>query len=208
MRLASEKAYHLIKEKIITLELAPSSVINERALMEELGLGRTPIRDALQRLDTEGLVNIIPRRGMFVADISITDLQGIFEVRVILASFCARLAARRITEDQIAQMEALLKDLEQVQSGDSKALMAIDRRFQKLLHKAADNEFLAEALDRLYDLSLRIWYLVLPRLGDVRDAIEQHWQLHEALKAGDEARAEASIQQHILEFQHRIKAVL
>jgi len=208
MRLAGEKAYHLIKEKIITLELAPSSVINERALMEELELGRTPIRDALQRLDTEGLVNIIPRRGMFVVDISITDLQGIFEVRIVLAGFCARLAARRITEDQIAQMEAVLQDLEQVQSGDSKALMAIDRRFQKLLYQAADNEFLAEALDRLYDLSLRIWYLVLPRLGDVGDAIEQHWKLHEALKARDEERAEASIQQHIIEFQHRIKAVL
>lgn len=208
MRLASKKAYHLIKEKIVTLELAPSSVIDERALMEVLGLGRTPIRDALQRLDTEGLVNIIPRRGMFVADISITDLQGIFEVRIILAGFCARLAARRITAGQIAQMEVVLQDLEQVQGGDSKALMAIDRRFQQLLHQAADNEFLAETLDRLYDLSLRIWYLVLPRLGDVHDAIEQHWQLHEALKARDEARAEAVIQQHIRAFQHRIKAVL
>ena len=208
MRLASEKAYHLIKEKIITLELAPSSVINERALMEELGLGRTPIRDALQRLDTEGLVNIIPRRGMFVADISITDLQGIFEMRIVLAGFGARLAAQRITEAQIAQMEMVLKDLEHVQSGDSKALMAIDRRFQRMLYQAAGNKFLADSLNRLYDSGLRIWYLVLPRLGDVHDAIEQHWQVHEALKAGDEARAEASIQRHILEFQHRIKAVL
>lgn len=208
MRLASEKAYHLIKEKIITLELVPSSVIDERALMEDLGLGRTPIRDALQRLDTEGLVNIIPRRGMFVADVSITDLQGIFEMRIVLGGACARLAARRITEDQIAQMEAVLQELEHVQNGDSKALMVIDRRFQKLLYQAADNKFLAETLDRLYGLGLRIWYLILPRLGDVCDAIEQHWQLFEALKAGDETQAEASFQQHILEFQRRTKAVL
>lgn len=204
----SEKAYHLIKEKIITLELEPSSVIDEQALMEELKLGRTPIREALQRLDSEGLVNIIPRRGRFVADISITDLQKIFEVRMVLVGFCARLAAQRITKDQIAQMEAELRDLEQVQSGDCKVLMAIDRHFQKLLYEAAGNEFLAEALNRLYDLGLRLWYLALDRLGDVRDSIEQHRGVIEALKAGDGAQAEALIQRHIAEFQQRMRAVL
>lgn len=204
----SEKAYHLIKEKIITLELEPSSVIDEQALMEELKLGRTPIRESLQRLDSEGLVNIIPRRGTFVADISITDLQKIFEVRMVLVGFCARLAAQRITKDQIAQMEAELRDLEQVQSGDCKVLMAIDRHFQKLLYEAAGNEFLAEALNRLYDLGLRLWYLALDRLGDVRDSIEQHRGVIEALKAGDGMQAEALIQRHIAEFQQRMRAVL
>jgi len=206
MRL-SEKAYYL-KEKIVTLELAPSSVIDAPALMEETGLGRTPIREALQRLAAEGLVNIVPRRGMFVADISITDLQKIFEVRMILVGFCARLAAQRITKDQIAQMEAVLRDLEQVQDGDSKALIAIDRHFQQLLYEAAGNEFLAEALNRLYDLDLRLWHLFLDRLGDVQDSVEQHWGVIEALKAGDGAQAEALIQQHIADFQQRVRAVL
>lgn len=208
MRLASEKAYHLIKEKIITLELGPSSVIDEQVLMKDLGLGRTPIREALQRLDAEGLVHIVPRRGMFVTDISITDLQKIFEVRIIMAGFCARLAAQRATANQVARMEAVLQDLEQVQSGDYKTLMEIDRRFQRLMSQAAGNEFLADTLDRLYDLSLRLWYLVLHQIGDVRDAIEQHRQVLEALKAKDGAKAEALIQEHILQFQQRIKAVL
>jgi len=208
VRLASEKAYHLIKDKIITLELAPSAVIDEQALMRELGLGRTPIREALQRLNAEGLVHIVPRRGMFVTDISITDLQKIFEVRTVLAGFSARLAAQRATTDQIAQMEQVLHGLEQVQSGDYKLLIDIDRRFQRLLYQAAGNEILAESLDHLYDLSLRIWYLVLHQLGDVRDAIEEHQQVAEALKARDGARAEALIQQHIVQFQQKIKAVL
>jgi len=207
MRL-SEKAYHLIKEKIITLELLPSSVIDEQALMEELELGRTPIREALHRLAAEGLVNVVPQRGMFVADISITDLQKIFEVRMLLEGFCARLAAQRVTEEQIAQMEAILQELERVQDGDSGALMAIDERFHELLYQAADNEFLAEALDRLYAPSLRLWHLVLDRLSDVRGAIEQHRGVAEALKARDEARAEALIQQHVTQFQQEIKAVL
>jgi len=208
VRLASEEAYHQIKEKIITLDLAPSSVINEQALMKNLGLGRTPIREALQRLDAEGLVHIVPRRGMFVTDISITDLQEIFEVRIVMAGFCARLAARRITPQQIAPMEAVLRDLEHVQSVDSIALMDIDKRFQRILYQAADNKFLTDALERLYDSGLRLWHLVLHRLGDVRDAIEQHREVLEALKARDEKMAESLIQQHIADFQNAIKAVL
>jgi len=204
----SEKAYQLIKEKIITLELPPAEVINEQALMEELGLGRTPIREALQRLAYEGLVNIIPRRGMFVADISITDLQKIFEVRMLLEGFCARLAARRMTAGQMAEMEAILQDLEQVPDGDARALMVIDERFHELLYQATDNEFLADILSRLYAPSLRLWHLVLHRLGDVREAMEQHREVAKALKARDEARAEVLIAQHVAEFQQRIKAVL
>jgi DNA-binding GntR family transcriptional regulator len=208
VRLASEEAYEQIKDKIITLELEPSAVIDEQALMEQLGLGRTPIREALQRLSADGLVHIAPRRGMFVTDISITDLQHIFEVRIALAGFCARLAAQRITPDQIAEMDTVLHGLEHVKPGDFKVLMEIDRSFQRVLYRAGGNEILAETLDRLYDLSLRIWYLVLNRLGDVQTSIEQHRELADALEAGDGDRAEALIQQHITQFQHWIKAVL
>jgi len=182
----SEKAYYLIKEKIVTLELLPFSVINEQALMEELELGRTPIREALLRLAAEGLVDIVPRRGMFVASIKITDLQKIFEVRMLLEGFCARLAAQRITEEQIAQMEAILQRLGQVQNGDVETLMVIDERFHALLYQAADNEFLAETLERLYAPSLRLWHLALDRLNDVRGAIEQHRGVAEALEGRGE----------------------
>jgi len=207
MRL-SEQAYHLVKEKIVTLELPPVSVIDERALMEELELGRTPIREALHRLAAEGLVRIVPRRGMFVADISITDLQKIFEARIFLEGFCARLAAQRITRDQIAQMEAVLQELEQVQDGDVKALMAVDRRFHELLYQAADNEFLAEALNRLYALGARLWHLAADHLAE-HPEVGEHWPIKlEALKARDGARAEALTQQDITQFQQRIKALL
>ena len=207
MRL-SEKAYHLIKEEIITLKLEPSSVIDEQVLMEDLGLGRTPIREALQRLDSEDLVNIVPRRGTFVADINITDLQKLFEVRTMLEGFCARLAAQRITQAQITRMEGVLRDMEQVQSGDTRALMDIDERFHRLLYQAAGNKFLAEVSKRLYDLSLRLWYLALNGMGDVQGAVRQHRGIAEALKAKDEAQSEMLIQQHIAEFQRKIKAAL
>jgi DNA-binding GntR family transcriptional regulator len=204
----SEKAYHLIKEKIITLELAPLSVIDEQALIEELDLGRTPIREALHQLAAEGLVIIAPRRGMFVADISITDLQKIFEVRMVLEGFCAQLAAQRVTKEQLAEMEAVIHEFRQVPGDDGEALMAIDKRFHEALYQAADNKFLAETLDRLHALSLRLWYLVLDRLGDVRGAMKEHIEITKALKARDETRAEMLVQQHIAQFQQKIKAVL
>lgn len=207
MRL-SEKAYRLIKEKVVTLELPPSAVIDEHVLMRELELGRTPIREALQRLDSEGLVNIVPRRGTFVNDISVTDLQKIFELRIILEGFCARLAARRITDEQLEKMESVLQELEQLRDGDPRALMSIDKRFHRLLYTSADNEFMTDVLNRLYDLSLRLWYLVLNRLEEVRHSIEQHRDVYQALKDGDADRAEALIRKHIVEFQHGIKSVL
>jgi DNA-binding GntR family transcriptional regulator len=204
----SDKAYQLIRQRIITLELAPLSAIDEQALMEDLQLGRTPIREALQRLSSEGLVFFAPRRGIFVADISITDLQKIFELRLVLEGFCARLAAQRVTTEQLSSMVAIIEELNRVAEGDGKALMAIDERYHELLYEAADNAFLADVLKRLHALSMRMWCLVLDRLGDVRGAMEQHCAITQALQAHDGARAEELLQQHIFGFQQEIKSVL
>lgn len=207
MRL-SDKAYQLIRHKIITLELPPLSAIDEQELMEDLQLGRTPIREALQRLVAEDLVLLAPRRGMFVADISITDLQRIFEARMMLEGFCARLAAERATLDQLAEMDSLMAELKSVPDGDNKTLMNIDERFHELLYQAADNEFLTDTLRRLHALSFRIWHVVLDRIGSVRQAMEQHVQIAEAIKEGDGLRAESLVQQHVSGFQQEIKDAL
>lgn len=207
MRL-SDKAYYLIRQRIITLELPPMSPIDEQALMEELQLGRTPIREALQRLAAENLVSIVPRRGMFVADISLTDLQQVFELRMMLEGFCARLAAQRASDNQLIEMQRLIGELERVSNSDRRALMVIDEEFHELLYQASDNEFLADTLRRLHALSFRIWHLVLDRLGGVRGAMEQHVEITKALKARDEQQAEALLREHICEFQNEIKAVL
>jgi DNA-binding GntR family transcriptional regulator len=204
----SDKAYQLIRHKIITLELPPRSAIDEQALMEDLQLGRTPIREALQRLAAEDLVFFAPRRGIFVADVSLTDLQKVFELRIILEGFCARLAAQRVTPDQLAEMRTLIQELSQLPGGDSKKLMAIDEQFHELLYQAADNEFLAQTLRRLHALSFRIWHLVLDRLGSVKGAMEQHIEIVRALQVRDEEQAEALLQRHVVEFQQEIKSAL
>jgi DNA-binding GntR family transcriptional regulator len=204
----SDRAYQLIRHKIITLELPPLSAIDEQALMEDLQLGRTPIREALQRLAAEDLVLLAPRRGMFVADISITDLQKIFELRMVLEGFCARLAAQRAAAEHLTEMEAVIQELAQGPALNGKSLMAVDERFHELLYEASDNEFLSDILLRLHALSFRIWHLVLDRVGSVRPAMEQHVEITRALKAGDGAEAERLIQQHIAEFQQQIRAAV
>ena len=207
MRL-SDKAYQLIRHKIITLELPPLTSIDEQVLMEDLQLGRTPIREALQRLAVEDLVFFAPRRGIFVSEISITDLQKIFEARLVLEGFCARLAAQRATAEQLARMDDIVAGLDQVDGKESRALMAVDEAFHEWLYDAADNKFVADTLRRLHALSFRLWHLVLDRLGNVREAMEQHVEIAEAVKARDGTRAEVLIQRHISEFQQEIRSVL
>lgn len=204
----SERAYQLIKDKIVTLELKPLSVIDEQALMDCLQLGRTPIHEALHRLAREKLVIIAPRRGMFVSDISATDLQKLFELRILVEGFCARLAAQRATEAQIAEMEEVVLRLEQTPSSDTAELMAIDQTLHHLMYEAADNKFLADTLNNLHALSFRLWHLAVDKLGDLKQSIEDHRPVIEALKTRDGARAEWLIQQHISRFQQQIRAVL
>jgi DNA-binding GntR family transcriptional regulator len=204
----SDKAYQLIRHKIITLELPPLSAIDEQALMGDLQLGRTPIREALQRLAAEDLVFFAPRRGIFVTEISITDLQKIFEARLVLEAFCARLAAQRATAEQLAQIAEVIDDLDRLDGENDKSLMVVDERFHELLYQAADNKFVADTLRRLHALSFRLWHLVLDRLGNVRGAMEQHIDIAEALGARDGEKAAELIQQHISDFHHEIRAVL
>jgi DNA-binding GntR family transcriptional regulator len=125
-----------------------------------------------------------------------------------MEGYCARLAAKRCTPTLIVQMEETVHALEEIPPDDARGLMEIDERFHSLLYQAADNEFLADSLDRLHALSLRLWFLVLDRLGDVWSAIDQHRAIVEALKAGDGERAELLIKQHISDFQNEIKEAL
>ncbi len=203
------QAYLHIRQQIVSLQLAPGSVIDEGALQQELGVGRTPIREALQRLSHEKLVTILPRRGMFVTDIGITDLQRLFELRMNLESQAAELAARRGTSEQFAQMEAVLAHLPAGgEVASNELLIAIDEASHKLIYRAADNKFLEDTLKTLYALSLRLWYFALAQIGTLQGAVMEHRQILAALKARDEAQAGFLIRRHIRTFQEEIQAAM
>ena len=205
----SEAAYRILKEKIVSLELSPASLLNEAELMAELDLGRTPIREALQRLALENLVVILPRRGTIVADVNMSDLQKIFEIRLELEVYAVQLAAERATPAQIAEMELLFANCDEIiHRGDYDQLIRLDHQAHRLLAQAAHNEFLEEILERLYNHVLRLWYVSLHKVSRLTEAIAEHRDIIAAVKAGDGQRAGEIMRAHIAGFQAQFVAVL
>ncbi|HEX4746261.1 MAG TPA: GntR family transcriptional regulator [Gaiellaceae bacterium] len=205
----SDQAYFRIRELIVTLELAPGSVVSERELMERLGLGRTPIREALRALARERLVEVYPRRGMFVSGVDVRDLAGLSEVRLMLEPRAARLAAERATAVDHAQFEQLLAELDEVGDElDERALIDLDQRIHRQLYHATQNPFLEETLNEYYVLTLRIWFLALDRVARLESAVQEHRELLEAVRGRDGDRAEEAMRRHVTGFEAAIRRVL
>jgi DNA-binding GntR family transcriptional regulator len=205
----ADQAYYRIRELIVTLELAPGSLVSERELMERLGLGRTPVREALRALARERLVEVYPRRGMFVSRVDVRDLAALAEVRSTLETQAARLAAERATEADREQLSRLLEELEQVHDEPSeRALIDLDQRIHRQIYESAHNPFLEETLNEYYVLTLRIWFLALDRVARLEDAVSEHRELLGAIIAGDGARAEEAMRTHIEGFESAIRQVL
>src|SRR6266516_5695033 len=141
-RSQSEEAYVRILERIVRLEMPPGSVVNEAQLREDLRIGRTPIREALQRLARENLVRSIPHRGTFVTDVNITDLARITEVRVVLEAHAARLAAEKLTTADREALQELLDLLLHGYVTGQRDLMHLDQRIHRAIYRAARTPFL------------------------------------------------------------------
>jgi DNA-binding GntR family transcriptional regulator len=176
--------------------------------MQELGLGRTPIREALMQLEAEKLVIVVPRRGMFVAEISITDLQQLYEVRTALEALGASLAAERATADHLAMMKAWAARYEAADQDDKRELMRLDRDFHYLLAEAAGNRYLCNEFEIFYNLSLRIWYLSLDRIRPEDLDVKVHLDILAAIEAHDACRAGALMRGHIQTFHTALKQYL
>ena len=207
-RSQSEEAYLRIRDRIVCLEMAPGSVVQEARLREELEIGRTPIREALQRLALENLVRSVPHRGTFVTDVNITDLSRITEVRIVLEGYAARLAAERAAATDCDAIRDLLKVLERGGAADQKELMLRDQQIHRQIYRAARNSFLESTLERYFNLSLRLWYMVLDHGVRLREAVEEHIALLRSVLSGDGALAEESMRRHVIGFEQEIRKVL
>ncbi|HXJ47917.1 MAG TPA: GntR family transcriptional regulator [Candidatus Acidoferrum sp.] len=207
-RSQSEAAYLRIRERIVSLDMPPGSVVNESRLREELKIGRTPIREALQRLARENLVRSVPHRGTFVTDVNITDLARITEVRVVLEGHAARLAAERLSSVDRDSFTKLLELLEEGPSLDQRQLMRLDQQIHREIYRTARNPYLQSTLERYFNLSLRLWYLVLDRQAGLREAVKEHAELLRAILAGDGQAADDSMRRHVTGFEREIRKVL
>ncbi len=205
----SDRAYYAIRELIVTLELAPGSVVSERELMEQLGLGRTPVREALRDLAREQLVEVFPRRGIFVSGVDVGDIAGLSEVRLVLECQAARLAAERSNDTDRAETERLLEELGGA-TGDlgERQLIDLDQRIHRHVYRCTHNPFLEATLEEYYVLTLRIWFLALDRVERLGDAIREHHAILEAIRDRDPGRAETVMRAHVEGFERAMRAVL
>jgi len=207
-RSQSEEAYLRIRDRIVCLDMPPGSVVEEGRLRDELEIGRTPIREALQRLAWENLVRSVPHRGTFVTDVNITDLARITEVRVVLEGHAARLAAERRGPRDREAIAYLLERVDTVELTNQRELMELDQEVHRQVYRSARNSFLEGTLERYFNLSLRLWFLVLDRGVRLREAVEEHRELLRAVLAGDGDRAEQCMRRHVTGFESEIRKVL
>jgi DNA-binding GntR family transcriptional regulator len=207
--LLADRAYSELRDRLVTLRILPGSPIDEDLLGEELGMGRTPVREAIKRLALENLVTVFPRRGTFASEINITDLAHISDVRSQLEGHAAYRAAQRLTDAQQVELEALLDELgRSAGSDDVEALMELDTRVHRFIYSCAGNPYMEETLARYYNLSLRIWYLVLDRLPHLFARVHEHDDVLHAIAAGEAERAREILAAHVATFEREIRAVL
>ncbi|WP_105972508.1 GntR family transcriptional regulator [Streptomyces geranii] len=206
----AERAYRAIRDRLVMLEIRPGAPINEEQLAQSLGVGRTPVREALKRLQYERLITAYPRRGTFATDVNITDLAHISEVRQELEPLAAAQAARRATATDRAALTALRRQLEPADSRrpDAAELMHLDLRVHRAIYAATHNPYLEDTLVRHDNLATRIWCLFVDRLSDMAGHVEEHGPLIEAIVAGDADTAAQLARGHVEGFEQAIRGAI
>jgi DNA-binding GntR family transcriptional regulator len=196
----TDQAYSKLEELIVTLQLAPGEVVSEAALGSQLGIGRTPIREALHRLARERLVTILPRRGIIVSEINIGAQLRLLEVRREIERLVARSAARRASDAERRQFVELAKAFEAAaRNDDETAFMRTDRAFNELCLVAARNEYAAGAMMLMHSLSRRFWFIHYREAADMPLAGKLHAAVARAVANGD-GKAAATASDRLVDY--------
>ena len=191
-------AYEAIKEEIINNRIKPGTILVERQLCEALNTSRTPIREALQKLTNEGLVDFNPGKGAFVSDITYLDLIEIYHIREVLEGLAASMCAKNIDAFQVKALEENLASQHQaVVSGDSERFIQKDMEFHDIIVEIAGNKRLKLFISNMRDQIKRITYLIRDDKHRLDDSLEQHNQIFKALKAKDLKQAENAMKSHM-----------
>ncbi|HEX7305459.1 GntR family transcriptional regulator [Lentzea sp.] len=205
----TEQAYALLRDRLVMLEIKPGEPINEDRLRTDLGVGRTPIREALKRLEQERLVVAYPRRGTFATDVNISDLSHISEVRRTLEPLAAAAAAERATPADRTALTELRAQLEtSPRPGDNTALLRDDVGVHRAIYRCVHNPFLEDTLISYDNLATRIWCVFLPRLSGMAGHVDEHVPLLTAIVEGDEKKASELAAQHVTGFERAIRALI
>lgn len=200
-----DEAYAAIKQRIITCEFKPGGYLNEAKISLALGIGRTPVHQAIERLEQDGLVEIMPRKGIIVTALSVDTVAQIIDVRLINEPYCTSLAAERIDANELAGLHGILERADAATSAhDTNQMMLLDREFHMAIASAARNPILASILQNLHERSLRFWFLSLTAQGHQRAVQDEHLAIADALQRRDRDGAAQAMHAHIESFRKNI----
>lgn len=200
-----EAAYEAIKHRIITCVFKPGDYINEAYVSGSIGIGRTPVHQAIDRLMQDGLLEVIPRKGIIVKPISLDEVMQIIETRRVNEPYCAGLAAERADNNDIAVMADILSRAEAwTEVRNIEQMMLLDREFHMTLARVARNAVLAAILQNLNERSLRFWFISLTVNDHQREVQREHRAIFDAIKRRDAAGASAAMTEHIDSFRRNV----
>jgi DNA-binding GntR family transcriptional regulator len=204
-----DTAYDEIKRRITICAFRPGDYLNEAEISTMLGIGRTPVHQAIDRLMVEGLVQVMPRKGIIVKPVSLDEVMQTIEVRLLNESYCVRLAADRASAGEMDELTSILARAQnELATRDGERLMRLDREFHGVLAQSARNPVLTELLGRLHDRSLRFWILSLNTPGHHLSVQQQHLAILAAIRDRDPDGAEQAMRAHIEAFRRNLLQTL
>ena len=205
----AERAYRLLRDRLILLDIEPGGPIVESVLAQEIEVGRTPLREAIKRLEADHLVVTFPRRGTFATNVDLTELSTISEIRGALVPLAARRAAANGGGSVAAALAEALDRIESLGDDENtRHLMEFDVQVHRLINRASESPHLEEMLVRLDSLVTRLWCLMMDRLPPMREHIREHVALMRAILDGDESRAKRLAAEHVQHFDSAVRMVL
>lgn len=204
--MANKEIYKELKDRIVFLCYKPKQVLNIKDLAKEFGVSPMPIREVLILLETEKLVHIIPNNGIYVTDVSFQELKDVFEVRLFLIGLSGRLAAQRVTTEELNKMKELLKKIKQEK--DRNILIQLDAEFHDLVNYSTKNQTLAETLKRLRNQIGRLWFFAKENDAYSKQIPEDFEELIKALENKEQNKSEQIMKDHAIHFINQIKMSL
>jgi DNA-binding GntR family transcriptional regulator len=200
-----QKAYEEIKRRIITLEYRPGEYLNEALLSESLGIGRTPLNQALHQLQHERLIDIIPRKGLIISPISLDEIMNIIAARTVNEALCVSLAAQWANSGDIQILRRVLDNAQaEIPQRNIEKLMNLDHEFHCEISRISRNAVLGNILRSLHERSLRFWFLSLSTISLLEAVHAEHEAIFDAIAEHDAKKAAIAARSHIEQFQRNI----
>lgn len=206
----ADTAYERLRDRLLMLDIKPGDLLNDEQLARELGIGRTPVREALKRLELDRLVVTYSRRGTFATRVEVTDLAFISEIRTQLEPLAAARAARvasPATRQKLREVMAAVEDFD-VSKATVVETLRLDASVHQGIYAAAANPHLEDTLIRYDNLAMRIWCLVLDRLPNLEHHVREHLDLLRAVIDGDEEKAAELARDHVTGFERAVRQAL